>query len=683
MRVRTSVLLLLLLPLLLCASGGRASATTAPSGTAVLVGIPALRWDQVNARDTPHLWKVMANGDTAALSVRTLGTVACPIDAWLTVSAGARAARDGGACATLPETVPGIGGTALPGYAETRRRNLEGRFQAPVGLLGETVHAAGGCTSAVGPGAALAVADARGALDHYSPAVTGMRTGCAITVVDLDEVLRSPEDPAAVRAADVRLGEVLALVPPSATVLVAGLSDGTGDLAHPVTATPRLRALAVTGAGFPAGRSLTSDSTRRDGTVITPDLTATLLTAAGITVPDEAIGRALRPGAPRDRDQAAAVRDLAGQDVGAQTYRTVLPRFFTGLVIAQVAFFVLAALLLRRDGLRGRRRVLAVALASAAVPASTYLVNLLPWMTSGSPKAALLGGIALCDAAIVTVALAGPWRRSLLGPGTVVAGITALTIAVDLLAGTPLQTYSLMGYSPLVGGRYYGLGNIAFAVFATSTFLAAAGIAHGLTRRGHGRGTAVTVMAVLCLAAMALDGAPMWGADFGGVIAIVPGLAIVTLMAAGKSVSPARLALFCAVGGVIVLGVAFLDHLRPAVEQTHLGRFFGDLSHGHAGPVVERKFLAMARTFRNPTLVPIVLAGIGFLVVALRRPGRVGGGALHRTFERAPLLRAGLAGALATAVIGLLVNDSGVAVLALALVVAIPLALTATVNERL
>jgi hypothetical protein len=362
-------------------------------------------------------------------------------------------------------------------------------------------------------------------------------------------------------------------------------------------------------------------------------------------------------------------------------------------------FYGAAAIALRRRwGATGRRRVLAAtrvtALACAAVPVSTYLANLVPWWSAGRPLFALAAALAAADALVVAVALAGPWRRTLLGPGTVVVAATAITIGLDLLTGTPLQLNSLMGYSPLVGGRYYGLGNIAFSVFATSTLLTSVGVAQWLVRRGNGDGNdgdhdggngnartwALAVVLGLGLSAMALDGLPLWGADFGGVIAFVPGLAVSVLVVAGKRISLVRLAAFCAAGGFAVLAIAFLDHLRPPAGQTHLGRFFGDLLHGSAGPVVERKFGAMLHTFGNMTLTPIVVAGLVLLFVLLRRPDRLRAGALDLAFAQAPLLRAGLMGALLTAIVGTLVNDSGVAVLALGLVVGVPIALAAGVR---
>jgi hypothetical protein len=682
-------LTMLLAPITPTSWAGTLPREAAP-GRAVLIGISALSWADLGQSSTPNLWRMAANGSAASLSVRAVGTIACPMDGWLTVSAGVRAARTDGVCGSPPPAPTSLGaGAVVPGYAELRRRNIESKFQSPVGALGESAHRAGRCTTAAGPGAALAVADARGKVDVYAPTADALTAralaACPITAVEFDDLVQRRQDAAAraaaVRRVDTAVGRLVAALPAGTTLLVAGVTDDTAA-GRAAFGSPHLRVAMATGPGIRAGSYLTSDSTRRQGLVITPDVTATMLRLAGLPVPGEVLGTPWRAGSDRP---ANVVTELSHQDVAAQTIRRLLPRFFLGLVIAQMLFYGAAALVLRRrqkSGGRGRR-VLGVtrliALVSAAVPVSTYLVNLLPWWDTAQPTLVLLAGLAAADGLIVTVALAGPWRRTLLGPSAVVAAATALTIAVDLVTGTTLQLDSLMGYSPLVGGRYYGLGNIAFSVFATSVLLSSAGLAQRLLTRGQDpdgqRRRAAIAVLVIGLAAMALDGLPPWGSDFGGVIAIVPGLAVTAMMVAGKRISLVRLGAFCAAGGVTVLVIAYLDHLRPPGGQTHLGRFFGDLLHGHAGPVVERKFGAMVHTFGNMTLTPIAAAALVFLFLVLRRPDRLGAGALDLAYARAPMLRAGLMGALVTAVVGTLANDSGVAVLALALVVAVPFAL--------
>ncbi|MCO6008729.1 hypothetical protein NE236_27515 [Actinoallomurus purpureus] len=655
-----------------CGSPARAE-TAAPARHAVLIGVPGLQWSDVSPTATPHLWRLARGAAAGLLSVRAVGRLTCPGDGWTTVSAGARSAA-GPYCRRAITVSPSGTGAVVNDIATIRRVNAG---FGTVGLFGDSVHRAGGCTTAVGPGAALAAGDLGGRVDTYTRDIATLPAGdwarCAATVVDAGAVA-GPDRASSARRADAAVGAVLARLPADADVLVAGISDHDR--------TPHLRLVLATGPGT-AGRYLGSESTRRADMVILPDLTATMLAWLGVPYPAGLIGTPLLPDAHRPAVLDSAVNDLRAQDVAAQTHRDLLPRFFAAFVIGQLLLYGAAALALQlRWAGRRRVRILAAtrltALVAAAVPASTYLVNLVPWWRAAHPLPSLVAAIAAVDALVVAVAVSGPWRRRVLGPGTVIAGMTAAVLGADLLTGSRLQLNSLMGYSPLVGGRYYGMGNIAFAVLATSTLLAASGVAQWLEPR-RGRRAAVAAVLAMTMTAALLDSWTAWGSDFGGLIAFVPGLATTALLVSGRRVSFLRLQVLRAAGMALVLGVAFIDHLRPPAEQTHMGRFFGQLVEGNALPWLERKFTAMIRTFGNPTLLPIVVAAFLFLVLVLHRPGRAGAGGLQLAYDRAPMLRAGLSGAFVTALVGGAVNDSGLAVPALALAVAVPLALTAAV----
>ncbi len=643
------------------------------AGRVVLIGVPGLRWHDLSPTGTPHLWRLAGESALGSLSVKAVGRVTCPYDGWLTVSVGVRSAV-GGRCGLAPEPRTLGRGATVPGLTE---------LAGGAGTLGSAVHDAGQCTVAAGPGAALALADGQGRVDVYSPTPAGLTADdwarCRVAAVDVDALIRpyldrgrlttAPERlteaqrGAAVTAADTAVGDVLAAVPAGTSVLLAGLSDHG--------AVPHLR-VAMWRAPGVAGRSLGAESTRRDDMVILPDITATMLTAAGLTPPPGVIGVPWAAGHRADLGDAAD--DLRAADVAGQTIRDVVGIFFTLLAVLQVLFYVLALLLLRR-----RRRDLwplrVAALALAAIPVSTFLVNLLPWPRAHMPALAMAGGIAGCVVLLTAVALAGPWRRSPLGPPTVIAGVTAAVLLGDLLTGTSLQLNSVMGYTGVVGARYYGLGNIPFALLASAVLLVAAAFADGLVRAGRRRGAVALVAGLGCFA-MILDGWPGVGSDFGGVIAFVPGIAVAALIVAGRRVSVVRLGAFCAAGGMLVMGIAYLDHLRPASAQTHLGRFVGQVLDGTFLPVIGRKLTAMLHTMISPNLMPVVVAAFAFLVFALLRPGVATAGVLPAAFERAPMLRAGLLGVLVSGVVGMLVNDSGTAVLSMALALAVPLVLS-------
>ncbi|MEU9889480.1 hypothetical protein [Sphaerisporangium sp. NPDC051011] len=651
-----------------------------------LIGVPGLHWHDVNATDTPNLWRLAGGSALGSLSVRTVGRITCPYDGWLTVSAGVRSAV-GSRCGFPPPLEQRDAGAVIPDFNWLWTvRDVE-----TAGTLGEAVHAAGQCTSAVGPGAVLALADRSGRVDRYAPTPDKVTdwSACRVLAVDVDDLIRpyiaadrladvpeklSPaQRKAALKAADAKAGAVLALLPPDTSVAVAGLADHGSE--------PHLRVTMWRAPGA-QGRLLGAASTHRDDMVILPDVTATLLTTAGVPVPPAVIGVPWAPSRAVSLEDGTAT--LRRADVAGQTIRSVGGLFFTTLAVLQVTFYAVAFLLLRRR--RGLESVRVAALALASVPVSTYLINLTPWDAAAVPALALVAGVLACAGTLTVLSLAFPalWSRlrgrprgaSVLGPSSVVAAVTAAVLLGDLLTGTTLQFDSVMGYTGVVGARYSGLGNIPFALLATSVLLLATAVADRLVRAGR-RPVAVALVAALGGFAMILDGWPGIGSDFGGVIAFVPGIAVTALLVAGKRVSIVKLGAFCVAGGVLVMAIAYLDHLRPPGSQTHLGRFAGQVIDGTFLPVIMRKLSAMLSTLLSPNLMPIVLAAFAFLVFALLRPGAASAGVLPVAFERAPMLRAGLIGTLVSGVVGTLVNDSGAAVLSMALALAVPLVLSA------
>ena len=58
----------------------------------MLIGTGGISWSDVDQQTTPNLWQLLRDGSSAALSVRSVYSNTCPIDGWLGVSAGARAA---------------------------------------------------------------------------------------------------------------------------------------------------------------------------------------------------------------------------------------------------------------------------------------------------------------------------------------------------------------------------------------------------------------------------------------------------------------------------------------------------------------------------------------------------------------------------------------------------------------
>ncbi|MEV0382938.1 hypothetical protein [Nonomuraea sp. NPDC050643] len=322
-----------------------------------------------------------------------------------------------------------------------------------------------------------------------------------------------------------------------------------------------------------------------------------------------------------------------------------------------------------------------VAVVSGAIAVSTFLAQLVPWWTLPVPMLSVIITILAIAGLITGAAFAGPWRAHVLGPLTVVTALTSLALLLDVMTGSKLQVNAVTGYEPVTGGRFYGFSNIAFAVYATGTILGLAGLAQWLLGRGVSKVVVVSACALYGGFAVFADGWPSWGADFGGVPAFVIGLAVFLILLSGRRVSLLRLLLVGLAGAVLVGGLSVFDWLRPDDQRTHLGNFVQQIIDGQAWTVVSRKFGAMIGvTVGNWSLTLLSLVALAFLFLVLARPSRWGAPALGLAYKSAPTLRAGLFGALTCAFVGFLMNDSGIAIPAMALTVAVPLTLAACVR---
>ena len=672
----------------------------------VMVGTGGVTWSDVSPAATPALWSLLQGGASASLTVRSVHSNTCPVDGWLTLSAGERAGdRDAGAdsrppCRALRE--PAADGV-VPGWATYRRIAAGEDFDARLGLLGDELVRGGGCVRPIGPGAALAAATSAGTVTGYAPydarTLRAQLAACRVTVVDVgtvrdpadvdpadvdpaDEVRPSASRAAQVRAVDARVGQVLAAAPAGADVLVASLSDA-GE-------SERLRLAALRGPDVPPG-TLESTSTRQSGLIQLADLTATVLARAGRPDPAGVSGNPLRV-VPADDTSAAAAADrlqgLIDYDQASHEVHSLVPPFFNGWVMVQILIYAFVAVVWRRrwgsedTRLRLLRLVLRVAIIAAAVPVSTFLANLLPWWRVSSPMLAVVGSVGVFVAVISSIALLGPWRRSLFGPAAVVSAATMVVLAADVMTGSRLQLSSLMGLQPVVGGRFYGMGNVTFALFATATIMLCIAVADHFVRAGR-RPVAVGAVSAIGLAAVVVDASPAWGSDFGGPPAFLPALAFFVLAVAGVRLTWRRA---LAIGGGTVLflvAIGFADWLRPPESRSHLGRFVQTAMDGGAATIILRKGRQNWDILTGSTLTLLVPIGLVFIVYILARPTSWGSRALHRAYERAPLLRPGLISLLVLFLIGFAANDSGTAIPAVGATLALPLVIAISVRTLL
>src|SRR6478735_609629 len=606
-----------------------------PGESLVVVGLGGLSWDAVSAEDTPILWGLLRDGSSASVSVKSLRLTTCPTDGWATVSAGEAAGPDTTEarpqCSPLPSvTGDAASGFRVGGFGALATASREAEFRAQLGLLGNSFAARKTCIQAIGPGAALAAATSDGKVAKYSPfqatTLVSDLAQCPVSIVDVGGIDTTDPDPTRhlerINGLERRIEFVMDAMPSGADLVVAGLADRDQQ--------ERLRLLTASGPHYGPGL-LASASTRLTGVAQLSDITATILQRGGVEPKSEIGGRALSvvPSANNSESSAASkLTALTDIDTKADAmHRIVAPFLILWLAGTVVAMLVLLVLVV--------------------------------------------------SALLALACLKGPWSSSALGPLAAMSAITAGVIGIDLLTGSRLQISSIFGLQPLVGGRFYGMGNVAFALYAAAVLLLCAAIAHALVRRDSPRLAVVVIGGV----ALAVDVLPAWGADFGGPIALVPALGFLLMGVMGWRTSVRNLSIVLLVAGLVVGLVCYLDWRRPESERSHPGRFLQTVIDGGAWDVMSRKLWAnISLAVHLPVLLVIVVVLMVLAVMIVLRPGILGTEPLRRLLEEAPLMRRGLLSVIVMAVIGFLTNDSGAAIPPVAPIFTVPLVVSAVMH---
>lgn len=634
-------------------------APAAAEDPVVLIGTGGVMWEYINEADTPHLYELSQSSDVGVLNVRGAHPAACPADGWLTLGAGERAGdgvTDSGACRILEAPIDGV----VPHWDAYTAAAQSSSYSPDMGQLGELA----GDSVALGPGAAIALADADGRIANYGDVdeLAELAPGRDLIVVDLGAINekelvtfenvapRPTGDPLSsfftepdwdeerireqMIELDARLGGVLDDVErsvPSAEIIVASLSDYSRQ-------TSTLQVI-MRASGEPG--LLTSSTTRRDGLVTKTDLLPTLVEGAD------------GPGSPMSvvragtyEENRAAVTDL---DLLNRAIRPGPVYVVWGVLLG----LALIGSLIARRVLHG------AALTTAALPAANVAMNLVPWHRSEQSTWLLLLGTVLLAAAAGFAALSTR-RHGREIPAAVIAGATLVALLGPVLFGSPLALNSAFGALPQVG-RFYGMTNMMFAI----TGAAAVVLAGVLAVRAADRRRASLHIALLGIVVIVISGSPWHGTDFGGPPVLTAAFLLIALLTAGH-----RVAIWTGVG-LVAAGIATaalfvtIDYLRPVPERTHLGDFGASLLDGSGVDIIARKAMQVLGLWPVILLVLILAA----IIVLLARARGV----------RNPLDPEGNPwawAAVALAIVlggGMLINDSGPIIVLAGGAVALPL----------
>lgn len=468
-------------------------------------------------------------------------------------------------------------------------------------------------------------------------------------------------------------------------VIVLGPND-------PRAAPAELTMAAVAGPGFGPGLA-SSGTTRRDGYLTLPDIAPTILGALDVPLPSAMTGAPMAsvPGVAPD---LATIEELADDNDIAVFRNRVADPVTVAFVVFQVLTYALAAFALANRSNRLRRATILMALTTMAAPSVAFLSGLVPYEVLG------VGGyfVAFFAASAVLAAVVWVVGRALgdrldperqLAPVVaplLLAGLILTILLVDIVLGGRLQIDTVFGYGggPIVAGRFAGYGNLAFGLVAISAIVVSTGvwgIAH-LRRPGrHPRRDrallgGIAVLFTVCVLAIGL---PQLGLNVGGTLSSVPAFLLTGLLLTGAALSVRRVALVGLATLVVIGAFGALDLTRPEESRTHLGRFLtltGDQGADGFLTVIQRKLASNLNILTSSVWTLVIPVAIAFLAFLAWRQPRF----LRRLQVWMPGARACIVGGLVVAVLGGVLNDSGVAIPAMMFAVLLPYLTVLTVR---
>jgi len=248
-----------------------------------------------------------------------------------------------------------------------------------------------------------------------------------------------------------------------------------------------------------------------------------------------------------------------------------------------------------------------------------------------------------------------PWPRAPLVP----AIVAIAAIVIDALAHTQLLVRSLLGPDPILGARFYGVGNELKSGLAVLVLAAVAAAFYPTGDRERCR--AATAMACAGILLAIVEGSARIGAGVGGVILVSAGFAVATVMLLPGAVTRRR-ALIVLISPIV--GLAALAALDLATAHGS-GHFTGSILHarsaGDLRDVIVRRYKAAWGELHNHAMPVATAVALVYAALGLRRRER-----LLAPVGEDPVWLAAFAGGLTAGVVGALVEDSGPVLLVVA-----------------
>lgn len=424
-------------------------------------------------------------------------------------------------------------------------------------------------------------------------------------------------------------------------LMVVVPSVSTAKMQEKNTFTP----LILVGPGFEPGM-LSSATTRRDYIVANTDIAPTILNYFSLKAPrDVMIGQPVQSYPDEKGFRLQTAQQINQQAAMVNRVRVPLVKGYVFLQIMIICFTLFCILFKPKLKLVASRLLLGM----GVIPFVFLVIGGVPAASDGQYML-----YAVLATIILTMIFIKLFKGNYFSGLIAVVALTLLILNIDMINNSSLIKSSVLGYDAMSGARYYGIGNEFVGVLMGSSILLAAAI-----YQKHRRSWTLGLIGLFFISQSYMLAAPGLGAQSDGMITAPAAFLVTMILLSGYHINPKILLSIAGAVLVSVLAFTMYDMSRPLEMQSHIGRAAHQIYQGgwqEALLIIARKAGMNMKLIRYTIWTRVFIIILLSLAVLVYQPV----GAMKMIRDKYPLLFKGFAGILLAAIIGGVINDSGI-----------------------
>ena len=396
---------------------------------------------------------------------------------------------------------------------------------------------------------------------------------------------------------------------------------------------------------------LSSSTTRREGIVGNIDIAPTILKYLNIEQ-SNMIGRPIEV-VPKE-DNLSSLLSMNELIVATSINRLPVLSFFAIYQIVLLLIALIMVLFKNRISIKYYPMIRNLLLSGLVIP--LVLLYLPIFKIKNLP-------ITFLTLIIMTVIIS--WLTYIIGkklnnpvlPVVLISLLMTIGLISDIIMGSPLIRSSLLGYDPIIGARYYGIGNEYMGVLVGSALVFFLGIKEIFE---------IPKYIIICLltSLILVIGYPTWGANVGGTITAT--MATFFLFLRLYDIKIGWKQIIFGITGLIII-VAIMADTMFLDKQSHLAGAISSIKEGGITSIITiitRKLAMNIRLFGVTIWSKVLVATLVVFAILFYKPY----GELKKIFDKYPYLSKGWAAIVVASITGFMANDSGVVAAATCLI---------------